>query len=163
MLIQVTHQIPASIPEKQETFRVTVRQASWLDRSFLGELQREGLAYYEERMGFPFSTDTDDGDAVALQNAIFYRAEMLCVVDRERTAEGIVYFCDYKNGSPDAQLERKPLPAEWMTPGGFVEKMPTPFIDEWLKAVRKLNAGVLGTIPADRFLPLHSTTSSVIG
>lgn len=162
MLIAVAHTTASSTPEKSETYRVTVRQASWLDRSFLGELQREGLAYYEERMGIPFSTDTEDGDAVALQNAIFYRAEMLCVVDRERTAEGVVYLCDYKNGSPDAKFERKPLPAEWVTPGGFVEKMPTPFIDEWLAAVRQLNAGVLGTIP-DRFLPLHSTTSSVIG
>ena len=161
MQIQITHVVPSSTPEKTQTFRVTVRQASWVDRSFMYELQREGLAYYTERIGVPYSEDTEDTEAIALQNLIFFRAEMLCVVDRERTAEGIVYLCDHKNGVSDAGWERKALPAEWVTPEGFADKMPTPFMDEWLKAVRQLNAGILGTIP-DRFLPLHSTTSHVI-
>ena len=161
MQIQITHVVPSATPEKTQTYRLTVRQASYVDRTHYFALCREGMEQYEKRFGFPIDDDTDEPESRGLRNLTYYRAEMLCVIDRERTAEGILYMGDFKNGSPDAQWERKPLPSEWLTLDGMAEKMPPALTDAWLDATRQLNAGVLNTIP-ESFLAVGGTTVSVI-
>lgn len=161
MLIQVSHTVASATPEKAETYRITVRAASYVDRSHYQGLCREGMEQYAARFGFETDEDTDDPEARGMRNLVFFRAQMLCVIDRERTADGTVYLCDYKSGVPDAQFERRTLPTNWTTLDGMADEMPTAFLDAWLEATWTLNAGVLGTVP-DRFLPLSVTTSSVL-
>lgn len=159
LTLQVSHTTASSDPSKAETYKVTVRAASYVDREYYRLLPLEGMEQFEKRFGFPIDDETDNMEAVALRNVVYYRAEMLSVIDRERTAEGVVYMCDYRNGAPDAEWQRRELPADWTTLDGFADKLPTAFFDAWLAACRQLNAGILGTIP-DRFLPMGATTTS---
>jgi hypothetical protein len=161
MKIQVTHTTSASTPDKAKTYRVTVRPVSYIDRSHYYELSREGSEWFEERFSMPMDTDIEDNvEAITLRNLVYFRAEMLAAVDRERTADGTVYMCEYKNGVEDAQFEKAALPADWMTLDGMADEMPPAFSDEWLDATRKLNAGVLPTVPD--FFGFGATISSVI-
>ena len=161
MLIAIAHTTASSTPEKSETYRVTVRAASYIDRAHYFALARESNEWYVKRTGLQLEDDTTDAEAVALRNLCYFRAEMLCAIDRERTADGVVYLCDYKNGTPNAQFERKALPADWLTLDGLADKMPASLLDAWLAATRELNAGVLPTVP-DSFLAQPMTSSIVL-
>lgn len=161
MKIQIEHTVAGSTPEKAETYQITVRSASYADRAYYQVLAMEGMEQFKARLGFEIDEDSDNTEAISLRNLCYYRAEMLCVIDRERTADGIVYMCDYRNGTPDAEWQRKTLPADWLTFDGFADKLPTPLFDAWLAATRQLNAGVLGTIP-DRFLPVSRTETTIL-
>lgn len=161
MKIQIEHQIPSSTPEKAETYQVTVRAASYVDRAHYFALAREASDWYVKRTGLQIDEDTESAENVALRNLCYFRAEMLCAVDRERTADGILYMGHWKNGKEGAEFERKALPAEWMTLDGLADKMPPALLDEWLSATRQLNAGVLPTVP-DSFLAQPMTSRLVI-
>jgi len=156
MQIQITYTKPASTPEKAETYRITVRSASYVDRAHYFSLAREAGEWYTQRTGLLLEDDTDDAEFVALRNLCFYRAEMLCAVDRERTADGTIYMAEWKNGSEGAAFERKAIPADWLDLDGMADNMPASLLDEWLDATRELNAGVLATVP-DRFLATRTT------
>lgn len=151
MKIQLSHQVVGSTPEKAETYQVTVRSASYVDRAHYYALAREAGDWYVARTGIQLDDESDDAENIALRNLCFFRAEMLCAVDRERTADGTIYMCEYKNGAEGATFERKSIPSAWTTLDGMADNMPAALLDEWLAATRELNAGVLPTVP-ERFL-----------
>lgn len=160
MKIEVSHTLQASTPEKAQTYKVTVRAASYVDRAHYFALARDADEWYQERTGLSLEDDTDDAESIALRNLCYFRAEMLCAVDRERTADGISYMCYWKNGKEDAEWERKPLPAEWVSLDGMADNMPAALTDALLAATRQLNAGVLPTVP-DAFLAGVTTSTAI--
>ncbi|MBT9173439.1 MAG: hypothetical protein DDT21_01840 [Syntrophomonadaceae bacterium] len=161
MKIQIEHTVAGSVSGKNETYRITVRSASYVDRAHYFALAREAGDWYVQRTGLQLEDETDEAEFIALRNLCFFRAEMLCVIDRERTSNGIVYQCNYRNGTLDAKWQRKSLPADWVSLDGMADLLPTGLFDEWLAATRELNAGVLPTVP-ERFLAQPLTTKLVI-
>jgi len=160
MKIQVLYTLPSSTPEKAETYRVTVRAASYIDRAHYFALAREVEEWYTTNTGLQLDDETDDPEFIAMRNLCYYRAEMLCAIDREKTTNGTDYLCEWKNGKEDAEFERKQLPGEWLTLDGMAHTMPSDFMDEWLSATRELNAGVLPTVPD--FFGQATTSRNVI-
>ena len=138
------------------TYQVAVRAVSYLDRSHYYALQREGAAWFQENTGHVMEEELEDPEYIAMRNAVYFRAEMLCSIDRERLSDGTVYLCKYKNGT--GTFEKRPLPAEWLTLEGMMDNMPIPLMDEWLDSTRKLNAGVLPSIPD--FFPQAAVVTS---
>lgn len=159
MKIQVFYTSDADDVEKMQNWKVVVRPISYMDRSHYYSLTRDGAIWFKEKTGIAPDEDTDNVEAAALRNLLYFRAEILCAIDREQTVDGPIYFAEYKNGT--GSYERKQLPAEWVTLDGMAENMPPALLDECLAATRKLNAGALPSIP-DFFNMASVTTSSVL-
>ena len=159
MKIQVFHTSDADDVEKMQNWKVVVRPVSYMDRSHYFALTRSGAEWFREKTGVAPDEETDDVEAAALRNLLYFRAEILCAIDREKTVDGTIYFAEHKNGT--GEYERVQLPEEWVTLDGMAENMPPALLDECLAATRKLNAGVLPSVP-DFFNMASVTTSSAI-
>ena len=158
MKIDVFYTSNAEDADKMESWKIVVRSISYLDRAHYYMLIQNGSEWFKEKTGgHPIDEDIND-EFIPLRNLVYFQAEMLCAVSRETTSSGTKYLAEYKKGT--GKYEKKFLPDEWVELDGMAEEMPTVFMDEWINATRKLNAGVLPSIP-DFFQTTVLVTSSV--
>ena len=156
--IVVTYSDNTDDIDDMHTYRVAVRAVSYMDRIHYYTLQREGIEWFQNQTDMTLDQELENPEHIAMRNLVYFRAEMLCAIDRERLSDGTAYICEYRNGN--GKFERQPLPSEWTTMDGMAENMPPPLMDEWLEAVRRLNGGVLPSIP-DFFQPTSVVTSTL--
>lgn len=154
-------QLISTLP-KTHYLRVTVNPVSFLDRGHYGALVREGEGWFNEKTSHNIDEKSDDPDLIAYRNAVYFRAEMLCAVARERIGSTTRYLAEIAECAYGEVPTWKPgaVPPEWTTISGVMEKMPVEFLDSWLDATRHLNAGVLSSIPD--FLAVRRVKSNVL-
>jgi len=154
---ELLKQIP---PEEQ--LRFTVHAVSFLDRGYYAKLAQEGQEWFTQRTGQDIGSEFDDQELIYLRNIVYFRAEMLCAVDREKVGAEVRYKAERALVPYGAipKWEAAFVPQEWVTLDGMAEKMPVELLDSWRDATRHLNAGVLSSIPD--FLAVRRVTSSVL-
>lgn len=150
-------QILSSLPLVGQ-WRLTVRACSYMDRAHYRQLVSEGMGWFTEKTGREIDEDlTGNAELMALRDLVYFRAEMLCSVERKSEAGGGVgYMAQHRavpwlvaEGEQSSAVEWKAeaLPQEWLSLESMGDAMPTALLDEWLRASRELNAGVLSSIP----------------
>lgn len=129
--------------QERRRIRFEVRSCSYLDRGHYWALIEEGRAWLAERGIDP--ANPADGEAQLLANLIYFRAEMLASVGRERTPGGYAYKAEIQAGTGEPWA-RGQIPTDWTSLDGMAEVLPGPLFNEWRNAAQELNAGVLPTI-----------------
>lgn len=153
--------LTAQIPPEQQ-LRITVHAVSFLDRGFYSKLAQEGQEWFQERNGVDIGDEFDDQELVYCRNIVYFRAEMLCAVEREKVGTETRYKAETASTEYGAVPKWEPgfVPPEWTTLDGMANTMPVDFLDGWREATRHLNAGVLSSIPD--FLAVRRVSSNVL-
>lgn len=155
-----------------QVLRIGVRRCNFLDRGHYYQCWQEGKEWYLAATGAELEAEAPDSKAAHLRNMVHYRAEILAALDRKGDGGRTVYVCERTlipyahlyayDKEPELALvpegavwEEAYLPPEWSDlgatepagAGGMAEQMPVDLFDLLIDATRKLNRGILPSVP----------------
>jgi hypothetical protein len=148
--IAAIEELLATLPELEEIarvraqLRVNVRSCAYLDKGHYWRLITEGREWFKAQTGQAIEDAAAQDDGLLLANLIYYRAEILASIERDRTPAGYHYKAQTRSAET-APWTPGYLPDAWATLEGMGEAMPADLLAELLEATRELNAGILPT------------------